>query len=56
MLYFYLSLCILLLAILAVFFIRSVDGEKIPPNAQLIVDTWNSIAGKKLDDSKMNTI
>ena len=56
MLYFYLSLCILLLVLLAVFFIRSVDGERIPPNAQLLVDTWNATTGKKLDDSKMNTI
>jgi len=47
MLYLYLSLCILFLGILVVIFIRSVGEDRIPPNAQLLVNAWNSTVGTK---------
>lgn len=47
MLYIYLLLGLLLLLVLAISFLRSITGTRIPPNAQLIVDAWNATSAEK---------
>jgi hypothetical protein len=45
--YFYIILCIALLIGVTKFFFSCLKNEKIPANAQLLVDAWNSLTEKK---------
>ncbi|XCN75157.1 MAG: hypothetical protein Q3M24_10615 [Candidatus Electrothrix aestuarii] len=47
MTYFSIILCIALLIGIANFFLSSLKNEKIPANAQLLVDAWNSLSEKR---------
>ncbi len=42
MLYFFLFLLFIVLAAVAVCFLRSLKSSEMPPNAKLIVDAWNA--------------
>ncbi|MEA3467455.1 MAG: hypothetical protein U9R57_04435 [Thermodesulfobacteriota bacterium] len=44
MVYFYLFLLFVFLAIITGYFFRSLKSSQIPPNAKLIVDVWNATA------------
>jgi hypothetical protein len=42
MVYFYLFLLFVFLAIVTACFFRSLKSSQIPPNAKLIIDVWNA--------------
>jgi len=44
MLYFYLFFLLVLLAVVTLYYFRSLKSSGIPANAQLIIDAWNSIS------------
>ncbi len=47
MIYLYLVPALIFLLVLAIYFLRSISGSRIPPNAQLLVDAWNGVTKAK---------